>query len=448
MKWSGVAGGTAACGAILWPRVSGRSVWRGRVLCSGLVSAFLAAGRGVAQTPSISQSSGVPGRLTVRPREMAMATQTAQAGRFSLDSVPRGQWPKYLVYVPPQCIGTRRCPLVVDLGTYLRDEQDTKADKYGMILLHLPADVLYDDNHYFRQLGGAWSINFDSTGAGLRQVDSMLQQTLHRFAIDPDKIAVIGKDGTVPAAALVGGKNLDVFSRIVLLSGTFPTEWVDPPNTTTEFLVDYSILEDQGFETVQALRRAGHRVKQVSGLRAWRGDYRMNESYDFLGWLHDSWATPNPAARPAPQVVADPLPVLTTEALAKMATFWKSFLRMPDQSIRTTVHRAHLREVAVPLGEEQVSVMMVDMPALAAQYPSVAVALEQVGLTVQQHEAYRVALLSARLLLGWRWESGGGPSRGVLGVQAENLAFVSAHWEEPYNGGLNDFWVTGLWDTP
>jgi hypothetical protein len=99
-------------------------------------------------------------------------------------------------------------------------------------------------------------------------------------------------------------------------------------------------------------------------------------------------------------VVADPLPVLTTTAITQMTTFWTRFMQEPE-SIRTTARRAHLREVAVPLGEgeEQVSVVMVDMVALAAQSPSVAADLQTAGFTAQQHDAYRVALTSARLTM-------------------------------------------------
>jgi hypothetical protein len=55
-----------------------------------------------------------------------------------------------------------------------------------------------------------------------------------------------------------------------------------------------------------------------------------------------------------PQVVADPLPILTTEALAHMTAFWTRFQQEPE-SIKTTARRAHLREASVPVGEERPS---------------------------------------------------------------------------------------------
>src|SRR5881394_1430623 len=80
-----------------------------------------------------------------------------------------------------------------------------------------------------------------------------------------------------------------------------------------------------------------------------------------------------------------------------MTIFWQSFMQEPD-SIVTTALRAHLREVLMPVGEAPPSIVMVDIAALAAQYPSVAADLKKAGLTAAQHEAYRVALASAVFL--------------------------------------------------
>lgn len=95
----------------------------------------LIAARAAAQI-SPAASPPLPGRLTVRPHAMATGTRTAQAGDLVLDSLR-----EFRVYVPEQCVGTRRCPLVVSL----LDEQETSwslvnlqrslADKYGMIHL-------------------------------------------------------------------------------------------------------------------------------------------------------------------------------------------------------------------------------------------------------------------------------------------------------------------------
>jgi hypothetical protein len=89
--------------------------------------------------------------------------------------------------------------------------------------------------------------------------------------------------------------------------------------------------------------------------------------------------------------------------------------------------RAHLREVVVPVGTERPSVVMMDLPALAAQYPSVAADLKQAGLTAQQHDALRVALVNAYATQSVGKEMAApDPSSPV----AKNLAFLDAHPDE------------------
>jgi hypothetical protein len=169
-----------------------------------------------------------------------------------------------------------------------------------------------------------------------------------------------------------------------------------------------------------------------------RGHEDQAEDYEFFGrWLHESWATPDPAARPTPPVGADPVPLLTREALAQLTAFWVAFQQEPD-SIRTTARWAHLREVTVTVGEERPSVVLVDMPALAAQYPSVAAALKQAGLTAQQHDAYRIALISGIVT---KAELAGAVE--PTSVVGKNIAFLGAHQEE-----LKALEATRIWRTP
>ena len=90
----------------------------------GIAAAFLAASSAAAQTPAIA------GRLTVRPQTMATGTRNAAAGWQALDSAPAGSRPP-LIYVPPQCVGERRCPLVLHLHD--RFGVPKHADRYGII---------------------------------------------------------------------------------------------------------------------------------------------------------------------------------------------------------------------------------------------------------------------------------------------------------------------------
>jgi hypothetical protein len=358
---------------------------------------------------------------------MATGTHTDQAGQYPLDSLKY-----YTVYVPKQCVGTRRCPLIVFMpgAGYGADQvmiwQRPVADKYGMIILS-PTE----------------SRAFSSTEEQLR-LDAALKQALQKFAIDPDKIVMTGRCATGPIALFWGGANLDVFSRIVDISGGgwADTSDVDPRHKKSEYLYDGGIREARyDFVNAQAHRRAGFHVKQILSIRD--HDHQA-EDYDFVGrLLQESWAKPNPAARHTPIVVADPVPVLTTDALTQMTAFWTSFMKEPD-SIRTTARIAHLREVVVPVGKEQPSVLMVDIAALAAQYPSVAADLKAAGLTAQQHDAYRVALIGfitfqqvnaeQPLLLG---------SAEPTSVLGRNIRFIKAHPDE-----FNALEATKIWLTP
>ena len=332
----------------------------------------------------------------VRPHEMATATRTDRAGIQRLDSLPNGS----AVYVPPQCVGTRRCPLVVSLlrgnPAHVMEWQRAGAEKYGMILL-APAMVEESPNLEEPMVTIWWKAAQENQ----RSIEAVIQQVLRQFAVDPDKIALVGDCRTGQDALIIGGGDLNVFSRIVVISGGgFPTSLVDPPaaQKPTEFFFTAGILEAWAYgdhlAAARVLRRAGHPVKVVLGFRGHGPQVEVFES--MWQWLHGSWTMPTPATRPLPKVVADPMPVLTAKALTRLTAFWASFAKEQD-SIRTTARREYLREVAVPVGNERSSAIMVDMSALAARYPSVAADLKQAGLTAKQHDAYRVALLSAQI---------------------------------------------------
>lgn len=404
MEWRKVDRKAVAQDSLIRRSTSDRSVrqvWRS-FLYLGIVGILLTEGKCVAQ---FSDDSMLEPGMSVRPREMATQTRTEQAGEFELESF-RGS----LVYVPQQCVGTRRCPLVVFNVADTHEGQawgPPVADKYGMIVL-MP-------NRWLHQ---------GMTGQLIKgDLDAALTEILRKFAIDPDKIAIMGRCGTSGEGLYSGGNGGDVFSPIALISGSIPPlNTTHPPSKTTEFFVDAGFLESDGnFQAARTLREAGYQVKLAMALR---GHEHQVEDYDFLGrWLQESWAVPNPAARPTPSVVADPLPLLTTEALTQMTTFWTSFLQEPE-SIRTTARRAYLREALVPVGKERSSVWIVDMPGLAAKYPSVAAGLKKAGLTAQQHEAYRVALLSAIVTQSVGDETGTVEATSVLG---KNIAFMEAH---------------------
>lgn len=359
---------------------SGRVLWAAYGSSLGLVSALLTGGRGVAQVPAHV-------RLT-DPHTMAIAARTVQAGRFPLDSGGN-----QVVYVPPQCIGTRRCPLfiVLDSGGII-DALWPATEPYGIIVLLVQVD--WKDRYQFQAYfdRGERHPALESLNVGLTQV-------FQKFAVDPDKIALMGRCATGSQVFFWARFNSDIFTRLVLNSAGYEDGFLDPQNKTTETLLISGLWENGAVDATAGamqLRREGHPVKQAVGFR---GHEHQWEDYNFIAhWLHESWTTPSPAARPGPAVVADSLPALTLEALASMTAFWTSFQREPD-SVRTAARRSRLREVALPIGDIPLSTWMTDMSALATQDPSVAADLKKAGLTAQQHDAYRVALASAEYIM-------------------------------------------------
>lgn len=369
------------------------------VLALGMVSAVV-----LTESPSAAAQVNEVPLLTVQPRTMATGTQNPAAGEYPLE------WGSTTsrVFIPPECAGAKRCPLLV----YLPPAQEPSTiigwlgpvmRRYGMILLV----AVYRD-----------------------QTDAYLKETLQRFAIDPEKIAIVGHCGTASPALELGAKNLHVFSRIASMSSpaNAPVA-VDPQNKTAEFFLERGVLEEivgfaRDFNIASKLQQEGHPARQTVSIR----DHgHQAESFEMLGrWLHESWTKP-PAERTAPTVI-EPLP-LTTDAVARMATFWTSFFHLPD-SAWTTDHRLpYIRNVVAQVGQMRALIPMTDMAALAAHYPSVAAALKKAGLTGQQHDAYRLALATAMTGVETPWPDGTIEVE-PNSVLAKNISFVKDHPDE------------------
>jgi len=325
------------------PRVDRRPPVRGTIVADSTL-------------PDTALLVSVP-RLSVRPRAMATGTRTVQAGVQLLDSLRQT-----LVYVPPQCVGTHRCPLVVVLGgAAIRSREMVNpgrvlayrspfADQYGMILLAPDAiaapgiwDVL-DGLSDGTTEGSRTPLGMRVTqfrDADVRNIDAALKQVLRQFAIDPDKIAVEGFSNGGSYALFLGRNNPQVFSRIAAVSPTFPMEVDDPPHTTTQLFISGGIAEGPSImqmwlRIATLLRHEGHQVEMVPGLRG-HVDYRLDKDYEW-GWLAQSWASPksHDTGRVAPGAAADP--ILTVELLTKMTTFWTRFMQEPDSVLNTGRH--------------------------------------------------------------------------------------------------------------
>ncbi len=412
----------------------------GRLAYLGLTGSLLAGRSAIAQEPP-------PASLTVRPHAMATGTQTARAGEQPLEG-----FDEYLVYVPASCVGTRRCPLVVFLHEVSStpkqavESQRPFADQYGMILLAPQAEKRMEGveakRDYFA--GG------DRDEA--KQIDAAMKQVLGTYAIDGDKVALVGDKGMIfaPAYALsLGCVSVDAFSRVASMSVWLPSEALSFPcldqrqlsNTKAQYYLTGGLSEfDFAWASLQIARQLRHQGATVQHVLALRGYQIGTEDYARMWqWLQESWAAPRTAPRAAPRAgAADSLPVLTPEALAQLTAFWTRFQQEPD-SIRTTARQTHQVQRLVPIGEELVPVWSVDMPALAAKYPSVAAALQAAGLTAQQHDAYRLALISASAT---RQAEGVTAPVGASSALGQNLAFLRAHKSELVVLGATGMWVT------
>lgn len=388
------------------------------------------------------------------PHTLVRPTQTPRAGLFPLDSLFGGPRFDVAVYVPATCVGTRPCPLLIAVngggarpGTLPMEYLRPLADTFGIILLGTESPQAENDTILAYAERGQPHPEFEHFKAEFQYV-------LTHFAIDLDKIAIMGRCRTGLDVTLWVPPNSDLFSRVILNSTgwwLYPRLPLDAQNKTTETFIVSGLEEGPAVVDLahtQAMAREGHPVKQVVGLRG--HEHQPEDYYAILRWLHDSWAIPNPKARPAPAVIADSLPQLTTEVLTKITTFWTSFQQEPD-SIKTDARRAHLREVAVPAAAEApVSAWMVDMSALAARYPAVAADLKQAGLTAQEHDAYRLALLTAQYVrTGLRAEAYDRTNAILTEAVAanlvlkKNLEFLDTHADE-----LEALEATKVWATP
>jgi predicted esterase len=335
------------------------------------------------------------------------------------------------------------------------------ADKYGMIVLAGNAAT-----------PGRWDVLagmirgqtvYDTTTQGfavsqfpeqdVQTLDTALAYVLHTQAIDPDRIALTGFSDGGSYSLFLGQSNEDIFSRVAALSALIPFTGTGPHNPKTQFLVSGGIAEEMVQRTVklaQVLRHEGHSVATILSLR---GHVDRVEEEDFVWqWLQRSWADPTSTARfTAP---ADSDPILTDTILTQLTTFWTRFQQEPD-SIRTTARQAHQIQIPLMLGAEPVSVVAMDLPALATMYPSIAADLRAAGLTAQQAMAYRNAVLRVGFARAAGMAPNAAPATLFLGhdlpftpiaptsVLGQNLAFRRTH--DTAFQALGETW---MWTTP
>lgn len=369
----------------------------------------------VATPPSEAESPPSPERFAIRPQDLETNARTTAAGTFTLDSVPKAR-----LYVPRQCVGTR-CPLLIYLHGAGMDGASTitrlrpAADRYGLLILGPSATTPWWNGRN----GADMPVN-------QRNLETALRETVHRVAVDRHRIALVGEcNGGFPAHHW-GFHNLDLFSRVGTISGelwddsTIVVRTLIPRTTSAQFFVQESIVGGgdavRAYRRVQELRDNGNTVKYVVSTRGHGG---VAADFMLLGrWLSDSWAHRTTMVVP----IIDPLPRMTT-ALATKATDMAAKLAHEGKQVWEDGQHDDMQELTVPVGERP-AVLAVDLLSLVKKYPAVATDLQSSGLTAQDYNAARLALIAA--LLGETLHDVWQDPQGDMGVLGQNMAFVKA----------------------
>jgi hypothetical protein len=154
-------------------------------------------------------------------------------------------------------------------------------------------------------------------------------------------------------------------------------------------------------------------------------------SLALTGWpgapaVTTSWSAARAGVDSEPRMTVragvDSAPFLTVDALTRMTTFWRRFSQAPAPVQSARHQKVNWEYIIVTVRQQHAQILLEDMNALAHQYPAVAAALQAVGLTAPQWEAYRIALYSA--VLTRQVDETAGHMAPVL---QRNVAFLNAH---------------------
>jgi predicted esterase len=320
------------------------------------------------------------------------------------------------VYVPASAAGTRRVPLVLSFSGDDVARWRALADHYGMIYVTLRGsmpDVLYGD--------------------GLRDIDAALKNVLSTYAVDPDKIALLGMSNGGLLTTFIGCQNLDIFSRIGLISpipGVYPKcgDTTRPQAQRTQFFLTLGTGEPDGvvaevLDMIPQIRRDGHPLQTAVNLRFHAS--RRKDYGPLWQWLAETWGAPHVTR--APFVPVRPL---TTEVVARMTKFWTNVRAKHPRTDgdMETWPQVDEKAVTISVGTERMAVYdLTDVHALVAKDASVGDALKQANLNVRTEEEYRAALIGAYTTMRAQEAR---PSMAIDAQVQSNVAFLKAHRKE------------------
>jgi poly(3-hydroxybutyrate) depolymerase len=238
-------------------------------------------------------------RLTVRPKAMATGTETIHAGIQRLDSLYGGDslLDMTYIYVPKRCVGKQRAPLLVLLhgdhmtGLKMLNESEgllqTLADSNGIILL---APTSHSDDKGWGDMHITQPPNVD-----VPRIDAAIRQVLRHYAIDPERVALLGESAGAGGAMDLGYVNGDVFNGTIVFSAFAPFlgehEFdVLTQHGTPKFFIEMNVGEAVGLQMptfVSWMQRRGYSVTSVQDA----GPHRVYKERGVAGfaWLTKNW---------------------------------------------------------------------------------------------------------------------------------------------------------------
>lgn len=204
---------------------------------------------------SNAASAWADGRLKARPGAAAMAWE-AGPGIYDLRL---GTNRDGLFYVPPNLSEAGPHPLIVmlhgagDAARNVIPMLQAVADQFGIIVLAPES-----------QASETWDIVEGAYGPDIAFIDSALEVTFGRFAIDPHRVAIAGFSDGASYALSVGLMNGDLFRDILAFSPSFaePAQNIGKPRIFISHGDKDTVLpvESSGRRLAKELREAGYDV--------------------------------------------------------------------------------------------------------------------------------------------------------------------------------------------
>ena len=223
-----------------------------REFCVAGATSIAAAALGCRREPLVSENAFGDGRLNARP---AAPTLSIDPG---LHALALGSSRDGLLYVPSGYSPTQQAPLVILLhgaggnAAGFVERFRTLLDDFGLL-------ALVPDSRIF-----SWDIRFGAFGPDVAFIDTALEHTFRRCAVDPLRISMAGFSDGASYALSLGVANGDWLNKLVAFSPGFlvaKSRFGNPPvfvsHGTRDTVLPIAETRDR---IVPQLERLGHNV--------------------------------------------------------------------------------------------------------------------------------------------------------------------------------------------